>query len=155
MNSLKPVGARNVEEYINQLPDSRKKIIRKVRTVILENLPKGYEEGIQYDMIGYYVPLTLFPDGYLGDGKTPLPYVSLASQKNHMAIYLNNVYSDSDLKKWFVVEYRKSGKRLDMGKSCVRFRDLDDLPLNLIGEVVSKTTPQQQVNTYLSSRKSR
>lgn len=130
--------AKTVEEYLAGLPPDRRAAIEAVRATILKNLPKGFEECMQFGMISYVVPLKLFPDGYLLDKKTPVPYASLGAQKNHMAVYLMGVYGNPEINRWFVEAYRKSGKKLDMGKSCVRFKKLDDLPLEVIGEVISK-----------------
>ncbi|MGH8103775.1 MAG: DUF1801 domain-containing protein [bacterium] len=132
--------AKTVKEYLSDLPADRRAAIEAVRGTILRNLPEGYEECMQYGMISYVVPLKLYSAGYLGDKKTPLPFAGLASQKNHMAVYLMTVYCNKDLEKWFTSAYKKAGRRLDMGKSCVRFKKLEDLPLEVIGEVVSKVT---------------
>jgi hypothetical protein len=130
--------AETVDAYLASLPDDRRAAIAAVRAVILENLPEGYEEGIQYGMIGYYVPHAIHPAGYHANPKEPLPFVSLASQKSHMALYLMCVGGDADVQRWFEGEYRKSGKKLDMGKACVRFKKLDDLPLDLVGRTVAR-----------------
>jgi len=145
--------AQTVEQYISSLPDDRRDAIEQVRDVILKNLPKGFKEGIQYGMIGYFVPLSRYPDGYLNDRRTPLPFASLASQKNHMAIYMNHIYADKKLYDWFVNEYEKTGKKMDMGKSCVRFTEIDDLPLSLIGKTIAKATVRDFIKQYEDSRK--
>ena len=121
--------AKTVAEYLKQLPEDRRNAINTVRKVIKENLPKGIEEGM-VGMIAYYIPLKDFPETYNGQ---PLWFAGLASQKNYMAIYLNNIYSDPVAAKWFKDRYKASGKRMDMGKSCLRFKKLEDLPLNLVG----------------------
>lgn len=145
-------NASSPKEYLEELSEDRRKAISKVRAVIRKNLPNGYQEVMQYGMISYVVPLRLFPEGYLGDGKTPLPYISLGNQKNHMAVYLSNVYGNKQLEGWFRKKYQDSGKKLDMGKSCVRFKKLEDLPLEVIGQVVAKTTPQQMIDLYKKAR---
>jgi hypothetical protein len=126
--------AATVEEYLAGLPPDRGKAIREVRDVILANLPTGYEEAMNWGMITYQVPLDTFPDTY---NDRPLMYAALASQKNHMAVYLSGVYSSEADRQAFEAEYRATGKRFDMGKSCVRFRTLDDLPLEVIGRAVA------------------
>jgi uncharacterized protein YdhG (YjbR/CyaY superfamily) len=128
--------AATVEEYLSELPPERADAVRTVRAVILENLPDGYEEAMNWGMISYQVPLATYPDTYNGQ---PLMYAALASQKRHMAVYLTSVYADEARSDAFVSAYRDTGKRLDMGKSCVRFRTLDDLPLDLIGEAIAAT----------------
>ncbi len=129
--------AKSVAEYLKQLPPERREAVEAVRTTILKNLPKGYEETMGYGMIGYVVPLKLYPRGYLDKPDMPLPYAGLASQKNYMSLYLMAIYADSKAERWFRKEYRASGKKLDMGKSCVRFKKLDDLPLDLIGKAIA------------------
>jgi len=128
--------AETVEEYLAELPGERRAAIEEVRRTILANLPEGYEEAMNWGMISYQVPLETFPDTY---NKQPLMYVGLASQKNHMAVYLSGVYASEDEAERFTQAYRETGKRLDMGKSCVRFRRLEDLPLDLIGATVAET----------------
>lgn len=129
--------ARTVQEYLAGLAPDRRAALQAVREVLLKNLDKGYEEGIQYGMIGYYVPHHIYPPGYHCDPKQPLPFAGLASQKNHMALYLMCVYGRPELEAWFRKEWGKSGKKLDMGKSCVRFKQLEDLPLDVIGRAVA------------------
>jgi hypothetical protein len=131
--------AKTVEEYLQALPDDRRTAISAVREVILANLPKGFEERMNYGMIGYVVPPSLYPAGYLCDPKQPLPFACLGSQKNHMAIYLMNVYGDPAMETWFRKAWQASGKNLDMGKSCVRFKKLEDVPLDVIGQVIART----------------
>jgi hypothetical protein len=149
--------AKTVKEYLEELALERRPAIEHVRKVILKNLRKGYKEAMQYGMIGYGVPLKLYPDGYLGDKKTPLPYVALASQKNHMAVYLMNIYGDKATQKWFEKEIKtwqkETGKKLDMGKSCVRFKKLEDLPLEIIGKAIKLTSPKQFIKMYEDARK--
>jgi uncharacterized protein YdhG (YjbR/CyaY superfamily) len=126
--------ADTVEKYLDELPDDRREAIQTVRTVILDNLPDGYEEVMDWGMITYQVPLETFPDTYNGK---PLMYAALASQQRHMAVYLTSVYAADDSREAFEAEYRATGKRFDMGKSCVRFRKLDDLPLDLLGRTIA------------------
>src|SRR3954454_14082158 len=128
--------AATVAEYLDSLPAERKASLEVVRKVILENLPAGYQEGIQYGLISYFIPLERYPVTY---NKQPLSCVALASQKNHMALYLMCVYGSPDVRARFETEYQQSGKRLDMGKSCLRFKRADDLPLDLIGKTVAAT----------------
>lgn len=143
-----PHQVSTVTEYINSLPLLRRPVIRAVRRVIKANLPAGYREVMQYGMITYVVPLTLYPAGYLGKKDVPLPYLALASQKNYLALYLMNIYGDKKAEEWFKREYQASGKKLDMGKSCLRFRRLEDLPLDLIGQAVARTSPAQFIKIY-------
>jgi len=126
--------AKSAEQYLTELPEDRRKEIEAVRQVILENLPEGYEEAMNWGMISYQVPLETYPDTYNGQ---PLMYAALASQKNHMSLYLTGIYMDEETKEGFEEAYRATGKRYDVGKSCVRFRKLDDLPLPLIGESIA------------------
>ena len=142
-------SAKTAEEYLSELDDDRRKQLATVRNVVLDNLPDGYEESMQYGMITYIVPLSTLADTYNGQ---PLMYAALASQKRHMALYLTNVYGDGSVEKWFRERYLATGKRLDMGKSCVRFRKLDDLPLELVGEVVAKTPIDEFIEVYKASR---
>lgn len=145
-------SARTVAAYLKSLPPERREAISRVREEILKRLPEGYREVMQYGMIGYVVPLSLYPHGYLGKKDTPLPYAALASQKNHMALYLMNVYGDKETESWFRTEYKKSGKKLDMGKSCVRFKRLEDLPLPLIGKVIARTSVREYIKRYEAAR---
>lgn len=145
-------AALTVKGYIDSLSLERRDAIKKVHQVIVKNLPKGYEEVMQYGMIGYVVPLKKYPDGYLNDKKTPLPYAALASQKNYISVYLMNIYADLGLKSWFETELKKAGKKYSMGKSCVRFKKLEDIPLELIGKTVSKTSVEKYIQIYEDSR---
>lgn len=128
-------SAQTVTEYLDDLPPERLEAIETVREVILANLPEGFEEAINWGMIAYQVPLSRYPDTY---NKQPLLMAALASQKNHMAVYLTGVYADDNSRDEFISAYRETGKRLDMGKSCVRFRKIDDLPVELIGEAIAR-----------------
>jgi len=136
--------AKTVKEYLAELPEDRQAAIEAVRKVILKNLDKGYEEGMQYGMIGYYVPHKLYPAGYHCDPKQPLPFANLASQKNHMAVYL------MCNKEWFRKEWTKTGKNLDMGGSCIRFRKLEDLPLEVIGKAIARVPVKDYIAYYES-----
>lgn len=138
-------NATSPQQYIEELPSDRREAIGAVRQIILQNLPAGFEEGMLYGMIGYYIPLQDFPDTYNGQ---PISLLGLASQKNYMALYLNSVYSDPVIEKWFQERYAASGKKLKMGKSCVYFKKLEDLPLDLIGEVVAKTSRDEFLSIY-------
>jgi hypothetical protein len=143
----KPVGRHaTVEAYLRALPDDRRRALQAVREEINRRLPKGYAEGMQYGMIGWCVPHSLYPDGYHCDPKQPLPFVGLASQKNHMSLYLMCIYGFEEHRRWFEQEWAKTGKRLDMGKGCVRFKRLEDLPLTLVGEAVARVP----VDAYLA-----
>lgn len=146
--------AASVEHYLSQLPDDRKEPINTLRAIIKSNLPKGFEEGISYGMIGFYVPHTLYPKGYHCDPKLPLPFMNIASQKNSLNIYHMGIYAKQELYDWFVTEYPKHNKRkLDMGKSCMRFKNMDDIPYKLIGELASKVTVQDWISIYESAFK--
>ncbi len=128
--------AKTVEEYLSELDEGRHAAIAAVRAVILENLPAGYEETMQHGMICYVVPQSVVADTYNGQ---PLMYIALASQKRHMSLYLTSVYGDEATAAWFRERYLATGKRMNMGKSCVRFTKLENLPLDLVGEVVAMT----------------
>jgi hypothetical protein len=140
--------AATVAQYLKELPDDRREAIEAIRAVILKHLPKGYEEGMQYGMIGYYVPHTLYPPGYHCDPKQPLPFASLASQKNHMALYTMTVYSDPEVQAWFTKAWTAKGHKLDMGKSCIRFKKLEDVPLDVVGQLMKKVSVKQYIQTY-------
>ena len=140
---------QSVDEYIASLPPERREAVSRVREKVRENLPEGYEEGMQYGMIGWYVPLERLPDTYNG---RPLGLAALASQKNHMSLYLNNVYGDPQTERWFRERWAATGKKLDMGKSCIRFRRLEDVPLELIGETIARTPIDAFVARYREVR---
>jgi Domain of unknown function (DU1801) len=142
-------GAATVDEYLESLPQDRRAAVGAVRNVIVANLPPGFEEGMQFGMISYHVPLSRYPDTYNGQ---PLGIVALANQKNYMALYLMGVYSDEAEATWFRSRWQSTGKRLDMGKSCVRFKRLDDLPLDVVGETVARTSVDGFIASYESSR---
>ena len=142
-----------VEEYILGLPDDRQLIIQKIRETILNNLHDGFDEVIQYDMLGYVIPHKIYPAGYHVDPKQPLPYIHLASQKNYISLYHMGLYADEVLLQWFTSEYAKRcNYKLDMGKSCIRFKKMDDIPYDLIGELVSKMTAGDWITLYEKSR---
>lgn len=141
--------ANSSEDYISQLPEDRKEPIKKLRYIINKNLPKGFEETISYGMIGYVVPHSIYPDGYHCTPELPLPFMSFASQKNSINVYHMGVYAKKELYDWFVAEYPKHCKRkLDMGKSCIRFKYIDDIPYQLIGELASKMTSEEWISIY-------
>ncbi len=141
--------ANSPEEYINQLPEDRQAPIKKLREIIKKNLPKGFEETISYGMIGYVVPHSIYPDGYHCTPELPLPFMNIASQKNFIAVYSSSVYATTELNDWFVNQYPKHCKRkLDMGKSCIRFKYIDDIPYDLIGELASKMTVEEWIAIY-------
>jgi hypothetical protein len=136
-------------EYIALLPQERRQAMIELRKTILENLPKGFKEEMSYGHIGYVVPLKLYPAGYHCDTSLPLPFISIASQKNFIALYHMGVYSDKALHDWFVEEYPKHSKtKLDMGKSCIRFKKPEHIPFEIIGELVAKMSPEQWIETY-------
>ena len=139
-----------VAGYLASLPAERRKTVEAVRKVIKKNLPKGFEEGMQYGMIGYYVPMSRLADTYNGQ---PLGIAALAAQKNYYAVYLMGVYGDKAVETWFRDAYKKAGKKLDMGKSCVRFKTLEDLPLDVIGKVIAKVSVDAFVAKHEASRK--
>ena len=142
--------AGSVEEYLEMLPEDRRASISVVRSTILENLPVGYEETFQHGMLAYVIPLAAYPVTY---NKLPLLYAALASQKNYMSVHLMGIYGNPENEGWFVEQYEASGKKLDMGKSCVRFKKLEDLPVDLIGEAIARTTVAEYIQIYEASRK--
>jgi len=146
---LMPAKAKTVKEYIDNLPDDRKKVIKKLRTIIRKNLHKGFKEVISYGMIGYVVPHKIYPDGYHCSPELPLPFMSMASQKNFVAVYHMGIYADAKLMKWFTTEYPKYvPTKLDMGKSCIRFKKMDTIPYDLIGELSTKMTTDDWIKLY-------
>lgn len=140
---------KTVEDYLDALTPERKEMLSTLREVILKNLPEGYEEGIQYGMISYFIPLEHYPKTY---NKQPLAYVSLASQKQYVSLYLNCVYADDELENQFRSEWEATGKKLNMGKSCVRFKALDDVPLDVIGRSIASTSVDEYIAMYERSR---
>ena len=141
--------AKTPEDYINELPEDRKEPFRKLREVILQNLPEGFTEVMSYGMIGYVVPHSLYPKGYHVDPKLPLGFINIASQKNFIALYHMGIYGNSELAEWFINEYPKHVKtKLDMGKSCIHFKKMDQIPYELIGELATKMTTEKWIDTY-------
>ncbi len=141
--------ATTVDAYIDELPEDRKAAIKKLTAVIKKNLPKGFKEGMGYGMIGYVVPHTLYPKGYHCDPKLPLPFLSVASQKNFIAVYHMGIYASPVLLKWFTEAHAEaSPKKLDMGKSCIRYKKPEDIPYALIGELAARITPAEWITMY-------
>ncbi len=142
-------GASSVNDYFAALPDDRRPVMTSLRKAIKKELPKGFEEVMGYGAPGWVVPHKLYPPGYHCDPTTPLPFMGIASQKNHIAVYHMGVYSSEALLSWFQSEWPKhSSKKLDMGKSCIRFKKPEDVPIALIGELASKMTPAEWVELY-------
>jgi len=145
-----------VGEYLNELPEERKEFFLKLRNSVLNNLPKGFQEEMSYGMLGYVVPHDLYPSGYHCNPKLPLPFLSIASQKNFVALYHMGIYASPELMDWFIAEYPKHCKqKLDMGKSCIRFKKFDQIPLDLIAELAKKMSVQDWISCYESQLKSR
>jgi hypothetical protein len=142
--------AATVKEYLAELPEERRAVVAAVRKVILKNLPKGYQETMRWGMISYEIPLKRYADTHHGQ---PLSYACLAAQKNNYSLYLMTVYGDADLAAWFKEEFRKAGKKLNMGKSCVRFKKLEDIPLDVIGKLIARVPPEKYIRQYEASRK--
>lgn len=143
------IDAKTVDEYISKVPDERTAAISKLRETVRDNLPEGFEEGIGYKMIAYYVPHSKYPDGYHCDPKLPLPFINIASQKNFIALYHSGIYADKQLLDWFVSEYPKYAKtKLDMGKSCIRFKKVEQIPYDLIGELCKKMSADEWISRY-------
>ena len=141
--------ASTPDEYIAQIPEDRKAAMQKLRQVILDNLPQGFEEGMNYNMIGYYIPHSVYPHGYHCNPKLPLPFMNIASQKNSINVYHMGIYANEDLNNWFVEAYKKqSTKKLDMGKSCMRFKKVEDIPFELIGELAGKISAEEWITYY-------
>lgn len=138
-----------VENYIEQLPEDRKAAMQELRKIFSENLPEGFQECMSYGMIGYVVPHSIYPAGYHCDVKLPLPFLNLASQKSHIAVYHMGIYADSELLSWFQEEYSKQVKgKLDMGKSCIRFKKPELIPYNLFAELARKMSVQDWISIY-------
>ena len=144
-------SASTPDEYVASLPDDRRDAVATVREVVNRNLPPGYSEGMAYGMIGWWVPLETFPDTYNGE---PLGLAALGSHKNYISLYLNTVYSSAEEADWFKERYAASGKKLNMGKSCVRFRRLDEVPLDVIGETIARADLDRTVAQLVSARES-
>ncbi len=142
-----------VAQYLEAIPEERKEAFQKLRNVILEHLPEGFEETIQYDMPAYVVPHSLYPAGYHCNPADPLPFISIASQKNFIALYHMGIYADPELLAWFEGEYPKHSKtKLNMGKSCIRFKNVKNIPYDLIAELVAKVPPEKWIGTYDASK---
>ena len=142
--------AQTVAEYLEALPEERRKVVAAVRKVVKKHLPTGYVERMEFGMIGYGIPLERYPHTY---NKQPLSYIALAAQKNYYALYLMCLYSDDTRTKWFADAFKKAGKKLDMGKSCVRFKRLDDLPMDVIAQAVASVTPEEYIAIYESVKR--
>jgi uncharacterized protein YdhG (YjbR/CyaY superfamily) len=141
--------ATTPEDYLLELPEDRKKSMLKLRNTIKNNIPKGFEEVMSYGMLGYVVPHSIYPDGYHCTPKLPLPYMNIASQKNFIAVYHMGIYGNKNLLDWFVAEYPKHTKaKLDMGKGCIRFKKIDDIPFELIGELTTKISVEDYIALY-------
>lgn len=140
-----------VAAYLKALPDDRRKALKAIRKVIRANLDSGYKEVIQYNMIGYCVPHAVYPPGYHCDPKQPLPFAGLASMKNHMALHLFCIYTDPKIADWFATAWKATGRKLDMGKSCVRFKTLDDVPLQVVGDLIARIPAVKFIKSYESA----
>ena len=148
--------ATSPQQYLDELPEDRKEPVQKLRQQILDNLPNGMEEAMNYGMLGYVIPHSVYPDGYHCDPKLPLPFMNLASQKNFVAVYSMVIYAKKDIMDWFTSEYAKRCKyKLDMGKSCIRFKKLNDIPYDLIGELTSKISAEEWIQIYEDAYKNR
>ena len=146
------IEADSPDQYIGQLADDRKDAMTKLRQTILDNLPEGFEETMNYGMIGYVVPKSIYPAGYHCDPKLPLPFINIASQKNFVAVYHLGLYADKPLMDWFTSEYPKHTKaKLDMGKSCIRFKKAEHIPFDLIGQLAGKLTVEKWIEMYESN----
>ena len=147
-----PAKPTTIKAYLDSLPEDRRKAIRKVRAAVNRALPGGYKEGMQYGMIGWFVPHSLYPDGYHCNPDQPLPFASLASQKQYMSLYLMCIYGDAKHRAWFEKEWKKTGKKLNMGKSCIRFKTLEDLPLELVEEAIARVPVNDYVAHYEAAK---
>ena len=140
---------KSPQEYLDSLPDERKLVIENLRKVIKSNLPEGFQEGISYGMLGYVVPHSIYPKGYHCKPNLPLPFINIASQKKFIALYHMGIYANPDLLNWFVAEYSIRVKtKIDMGKSCIRFRKMEDIPYELIGELAAKMAVSEWISIY-------
>lgn len=143
------IPATSVEDYISQIPEERQGVFKKLFDTITENLPEGFNKGVSYGMVGWDVPLEAFPAGYHCTPESPLPFMGLASQKNFIALYHMGIYAKPELLDWFVAEFPKHSKRkLDMGKSCIRFKKIDEIPFELIAELSKKMNVEEWINIY-------
>jgi hypothetical protein len=143
-------NASTVDDYLAELPPERRSIVASVRDLVRRNLPEGYRETMNWGMISYEVPLERYPDTY---NKQPLSYAALAAQKNFYTLYLNSVYQNAERKKWLDREFQKAGKKLDMGRSCLHFKRLEDLPLDVIARVIGSTPPEKFIEQYEAGHK--
>lgn len=147
-------NATTVASYLEEIPEERKEAFLKLRDTILTNIPKGFSEQLSYGSLGYVVPHSIYPKGYHCDPKLPLPFIALASQKNFIALYHMGIYAKPELLNWFVSEYPKhSAQKLDMGKSCIRFKKMDRIPFDLIAKLVQKMSVQEWIHCYESQIK--
>ena len=144
--------AATVPEYLAQLDPERRAVIQAVRQTILKNLDRTFEEGMQYCMIGFYVPHSIFPAGYHCDPKQPLPYAGLASQKNACSLYLMSIYAETSHREWFIKAWTAGGRKLDMGKSCIRFKSLEEVPLDVVGEAIRRMSASRWIEIYEQAR---
>jgi hypothetical protein len=143
--------ATTISAYLEEIPEERKDAFKKLRETILKNIPKGFVEQMTYGMIGYVVPHSIYPNGYHCTPELPLPFISFASQKNFIAVYHMGIYANPELLNWFVAEYPKhSTQKLDMGKSCIRFKKADQIPFELIAELAQKMSVQEWITCYES-----
>ncbi len=143
------IEADHVADYLSKVPEERKTAMQRLYETVKENLPEGFEEGVSYGMMGWNVPLETYPPGYHCTPGEPLPFLGIASQKNFIAFYHMGMYADKELHDWFVAEYPKHSKRkLDMGKSCIRFKKPDEIPFELMGELVKKMSPRDWISLY-------
>ena len=150
------IEANSPEQYIEQIPEDRKSAFSRLRQTILDNLPKGFKEEMSYGMIGYVVPKSIYPQGYHCDTKLPLPFINIASQKNFMALYHMGIYADKEILDWLTTEYPKYSKlKLDMGKSCIRFKKPELIPFELIGELVKRISVEKWIEIYESNLKNK
>lgn len=148
------IDANSIEEYISKIPEARQDAFCRLRQVIRSNIPQGFEERMSYGMVGFVVPHSLYPDGYHCEPELPLPFVSLGNQKNFLAMYHSGIYADTHIHDWFVSEYPKYVKtKLDMGKSCVRFKNMNHIPYDLIAELMTKMTVDQWIELYETRNK--
>ncbi|OAN11646.1 hypothetical protein A3K86_22280 [Photobacterium jeanii] len=145
--------ATTIEAYLAEVPEQRQAAFLQLRQVIVDNLPAGFEETMSYGMIGYVVPHSIYPDGYHCSPELPLPFINIANQKNFVALYHSGIYASEELQQWFVSEYPKHcDNKLDMGKSCIRFKNVSKIPFELIAQLVSKMTVEQWITQYESGR---
>ncbi|WP_037315591.1 DUF1801 domain-containing protein [Salegentibacter sp. Hel_I_6] len=145
------IEANSVEDYVNQISEDKKSALIKLREIIQKNIPEGFTETLNYGMIGYVVPHKIYPAGYHANPKLPLPFINIAAQKNFIALYHLGLYADPDLLKWFKEEYAKLPiNKIDIGKSCIRFKKPDKIPFELIGELVAKITVRDWIDLYES-----